>query len=95
MFETEQQVQNVKVQDGIHVSRQLIPIIENISETLETINRQLEAEKEQFYAGFEWRTLALILDRLFMALYIIFLMCACLSLLLHFIIFQKPPGNWG
>ncbi|XP_053405456.1 neuronal acetylcholine receptor subunit alpha-9-like [Mercenaria mercenaria] len=95
LVEAEQHLSQAKLQNGVHVSKQLVPIIENISEKLELINRQLEVEKEQFYAGFEWRTLALILDRMFMTAYILFLMCACLSLSFTFIIFDKAPGHWG
>lgn len=92
--EPEQHISHAKFPNGAHVSRKLMNVIEKISEKLESINEQLETEKEQFFSGYEWRTFALVLDRLFMIVYIVFLSCGCTTLALHFIVFKKEPSEW-
>lgn len=95
MTESDQQISQAKLSKGAYVSRKVVHVIENISEKLESINEQLETEKEQFYLGYEWRTFALVLDRLFMTIYVIFVLCSCTALSLHFIAFKKDLSDWA
>ncbi|KAL4228076.1 Cholinergic receptor [Mactra antiquata] len=80
--------------ENITVSRRVVMVMQKICDRLDSINKHLEEESANFNAGFECRTLALALDRLFMTLYMVFITCSCTALSIHFIALSDVPDSW-
>ena len=83
------------MEDKVNKKGAMTLILEKINASLSAIEDYVKDSTAETDHGAEWRTLAVMLDRLFMGVYLTSLFTCAAALTVRYIVFTEVPDIWN